>query len=306
MRVMVIGTGYVGSAYARMLHYLGFHPLILSRSWLDYTNPEELEFVLRSYQPDWVINCAGYAGRTVDDCETNCLECYDANLVLPYNIALACGKIPLIHISTGCVFDGPGQFTEEDCPNFLRTVYGVTKLNAEQEILNIKDNCWIFRIRMPFNHQNHPRNWLTKIKNYERILDGINSVTFLDEFCMRSWQLSNKAKPGIYHAAYSIPVSTLVVARMIRPDVVEYDPDEFLKHHVPRSAAVLDCSKFEKAYGATFGDPMCAIRWCLAQMEAATMVGDRSGCAVERSDLLTISDGASARIGYATVSNGCL
>lgn len=264
MKVVVIGTGFVAQAYLRCLHYLGYHPLVLSRSWLDYTDPELLEFTLKSYQPSVVINCAGYTGETVDDCDKNSCECYDANLVLPYNIAMVC-KVPLLHVSTGCVFNGPGQFTEDDCPNFLRTVYGVTKINAEQEIQNIKDDCWIFRIRMPFSHISHKRNWLTKLMKYDQILDGLNSVTWIDEFAMRSWQLWQKAPPGIYHATQRNPVRTLDVARMLKPDVKEYDPVEFLKNHVQRSEAVLDCTKFEKAYGTEFTDTWVALRWCIKE-----------------------------------------
>lgn len=253
----------MAQAYLRCLHYLGYHPLVLSRSWLDYTNNDELSFCLKNYQPDVVINCSGYTGETVDDCQINSCECYDANLVLPYNMALVI-KCPMIHISTGCAFMG-GPFTEEDQPNFLETTYGVTKIHAEDEILNVKPDCWIFRIRMPFSHIPHKRNWLTKLKKYDRILDGLNSVTWIDEFAMRSWQLWQKAPPGIYHAAQKTPVWTLNVARMMRPEVKEYDPVRFLKHHVQRSAAVLGCSKFEKAYGTEFTDSMVALRWCIAQ-----------------------------------------
>lgn len=269
MKAVVIGTGFVAQAYLRCLHYLGYHPLVLSRAWLDYTDSELLEFTLNSYQPDVVINCAGYTGNTVDDCETNATECYDANLVLPYNIALVC-KAPLLHVSTGCVFNGPGQFTEDDCPNFLKTVYGVTKLNAEQEIENIKDDCWIFRIRMPFSHIPHKRNWICKLMKYDLILDGLNSVTWIDEFAMRSWQLWQKAPPGIYHATQKNSVRTLDVARMLKPDVKQYDPVEFLKNHVQRSEAVLDCTKFEKAYGAEFTDTTVALRWCIQNMSGTS------------------------------------
>lgn len=300
MRVIIIGTGYVGSAYARCLHYLGFHPLILSRSWLDYTDPHELNFVLRSCHPDCVINCAGYTGRTVDDCEVNKQECYDSNVTLAKNIADACARIkcPLLHLSSGCIFNGDGPFTEEDEPNFIgkgNPFYTDCKRQAEKEVMKWEAS-WIFRIRMPFNQVNHPRNWLCKLRGYDKILDGLNSVTFLDEFCMRSWQLIWKASPGIYHAAYSTPVSTLQVARMMKPDAGPFNLHEFLKGHIRRSETVLDCAKFEKAYGCSFGDPMAAIRWCL-QMLATTREGCRSGLAVDSSAPLTMSAGASASSG---------
>lgn len=296
MRVIIIGTGYVGSAYARCLHYLGYHPLILSRSWLDYTDPHELEFCLKSYKPDVVINCAGYTGETVDDCETNGMECITANVKLPWNIAGACAGIgcKFIHISSGCIFNCM-EATENDKPNFVSNVYQSSKLYGERLILNRCENSFVFRIRMPFSHLPHKRNWLCKLKNYDRILDGLNSVTWIDEFAMRSWQLWQKAPPGIYHATQRNPVRTIDVARMLKPDVQEYDPSEFLKHHVQRSSAVLDCSKFEKAYGTEFTDTMTALRWCIHMLATTGMV--RSGLAVDSSAPLIMSAGASASKG---------
>lgn len=293
-------------SYLRCLHYLGYHPLVLSRSWLDYTDPNELEFCLKVYQPDVVINCAGYTGETVDDCQTRVRECGDSNMVLPGNIAEICQtlRVPLIHISSGCIFHGDGPFREDfdeegdlGWLNFCDNAYQRTKLFGEQRVAISCDRHWIFRIRMPFSHIPHRRNWLTKLKQYDLILDGLNSVTWIDEFAMRSWQLWQKAPPGIYHAAQKTPVWTLNVARMMRPEVKEYDPVRFLKHHVQRSAAVLDCSKFEKAYGTEFTDSMVALRWCIRQMEADTATTGRSTFAVDNSPERTMSAGASARIG---------
>lgn len=296
MKAVVIGTGFVAQAYLRCLFYLGYHPLVLSRSWIDYTDPHELEFVLKSYQPDVVVNCAGYTGNTVDDCEVNQDECYMANADLPGEIAEACKKTgcSMIHISSGCVFDGEGPFTETDDENHKFNWYQMSKSFGEDNIESACEKHWIFRIRMPFSHIPHKRNWLTKLKNYDRILDGLNSITWIDEFAMRSWQLWQKAPPGIYHACQLNPVRTIDVARMMKPDVQEYDPVEFLKNHVPRSAAVLDSSKFEKAYGTQFTDSMVALRWCV---QAMTNPAISFFDAVPISEERTMSEGASAMIG---------
>ena len=276
MRVVVIGTGYVGQAYLRMLHFLGYHPLVLSRSWIDYYNEEKLRFCLKQYSPDVVINCAGYTGNTVDDCQRNLEENRLANMILPGTISeiAASMKAHLIHVSSGCIFDGAGPFNEEDAPNFCDNSYQRAKLFGEQRVYTGEGPAWIFRIRMPFNHLPHPRNWLMKLCKYDRILDGKNSVTFLDQFAMRSFQLIWKAPPGIYHACESSPVTTAQVARMmfdagLRNKPVELFPysDFAMSGHVPRSAAVLDSSKFEKAYGASFGDPLCALRWSIDRLK---------------------------------------
>lgn len=276
VKIAVIGTGYVASAYLRAIHFLGYSPLVLSRRWSDYTDPDVLERALRanlSGPPAFIINASGYTGATIDDCETNRAECYAANVGAVRVISAAARKIEagLIHVSSGCMFDGPGPFKEEDSPNNLKPWYNQCKMWAEQEVLLSAAKAWIFRIRMPFCQRTHPRNWLWKLAGYPRILDGLNSVTFLDEFAMRSFQLAGKGvkTQGIYHAASSIPLTTLEVTKVLfaagirKAQVQTYLPEDFLRDHVKRSAAVLDSTKFEKAYGAAFGDPMVAIRWCI-------------------------------------------
>jgi dTDP-4-dehydrorhamnose reductase len=308
MKIIVIGTGFVAQAYLRCLYYLGYHPLVLSRSWLDYTNDHEFEFVINSYKPDVVINCAGYTGsNTVDDCETNARECMAVNSGLTARITRSCSKfkIPLIYISSGCMFNGAGPFDECSALNFYDNEYQNSKRIAEIQVhenYNLPQKYWIFRIRMPFSHIPHKRNWLTKLKNYEKILDGLNSVTWIDQFAMRSWQLWQKAPSGIYHACQLNPVRTLDVARLMNPDVKEYDPKEFLlDNHVPRSAAVLDSSKFEKAYGTQFTDSMTAIRWCIGHLQNqnpdSTNPPSSFFDAVPTSEDLIMSEGASAIIG---------
>lgn len=275
-RTLVLGTGYVGSAYLRALHFLGLRPMAQSRSWLDYTDPSQLAHLLDIQKPQLVINAAGYTGNTVDDCETNKEECYSANVSLVRNLGEACKKldISLFHISSGCIFDGCGPFIEDSVPNNLSQFYAQCKIHAEMELATTGARAWVFRIRMPFGPSVHRRSWLCKLAGYDRILDGLNSVTFLDEFAMRSYQLVQKADPGIYHAACSTPVRTEQVARMlfdagVRSKACElFSPADFAAAgHVHRSSAVLDVTKFEKAYGAPFGDPMVALRWCIDRLK---------------------------------------
>ena len=279
MNVAVLGTGYVASAYLRALHFLGHHPLVLSRAWLDYIDQDVLHFCLEAYKPDMVINAAGYTGRTVDDCQVNKEECYQANVVLPRQLASICAGlgVTLMHVSSGCIFDGHGPFKEDDKPNFLQNFYQQCKFSAEQDIVSSKVRSFIFRIRMPFGHYHHERNWLDKLCGHRHVLAGLNSVTMVGSFAMRSFQLASggMGPPGVYHCAESKPVRTEEVAGMLyvaglrkhRCDLIA--PDLFLKAgHVPRSAAVLDVSKFEKAYGAQFGDALVALRWCIDRLAA--------------------------------------
>lgn len=279
-RTLVLGTGYVASAFLRALHFLGLRPQVFSRDWVDYEDPGELQTCIEAGKFQLVINAAGYTGRTVDDCETNKQQCYASNVTLPRNIAQVCKATgaTMLHVSSGCIFQGVGPFTEQDTPNNLAVFYAQCKIHAEREIADTGARAYLFRIRMPFNWQLNPRNWLFKLKNYPKILDGLNSITFLDEFAIRSYHLCQKAEPGIYHATSSVPVRTAFVARMlldagIRQDPVElYRPETFLLDgHVPRSEAVLDVRKFEAAYGAPFGDPILALRWAIENFGVAKL-----------------------------------
>jgi dTDP-4-dehydrorhamnose reductase len=277
-RTLVLGTGYVANAYLRALHFLGLRPRVLSRSWLDYTVESELDHFLLCERPQLVINAAGYTGNTVDDCERNKEECYRSLVTLPRVIGQLCARrdISLIHISSGCIFDGPGPFDEEAIPNNLGQFYAQCKVHAEMELAHTGARAWVFRIRMPFGHLMHRRNLLVKLSNYERVLDGLNSVTFIDEFAMRSYHLLQKAPPGVYHAAGTTPVRTAQIARMLfdcglRKHPVELYPEtDFLAAgHVRRSTTVLNVSKFEKFYGSAFGDPLVALRWCMENFGVA-------------------------------------
>lgn len=276
MKTLILGTGFVGSAYARALLFLGHYPVILSRAWFNY---DQLANLVQLYQPDLVINAVGYTGTTIDDCERvrGRVLSFESNVVLVRNLvaSLRHTDTTLIHISTGCMFTGPGPFIETDRPNNTEPHYIRTKLQAEEEATRHK-RTFIFRIRMPFNQTWSRRNLLVKLITYPEVLEGENSLTFLDEFCMRSLQLIAKAhaEPGIYHAAYPNPVNTRTIAQMlIEADLKmgpyqRYDPEKFLQDgHVQRSQAVLDARKFEETYGAPFGDPVTALRWCIDRMK---------------------------------------
>lgn len=274
MRTVVFGTGYVAAAYLRSLHFLGVYPLVLSRHWINYYDVDAVRLILRAYRPDLVINAAGYSGRNVDECDRPEIkdECHRSHVALPRILAHLTKDLDqrLIHVSTGCIYDGQYPFAESDRPNFTNNYYQSCKLSAERAILDAGGKAWIFRIRMPFSWHKHHRNLLTKLATHDKILDGNNSITFVDEFCMRSIQLVDKAAPGIYHAAYQNPVRTMDIVKMlveagIRTKPIEpYDPQVFLNDkHVRRSETLLDSSKFEVAYGAAFGDPVVALRWCI-------------------------------------------
>ncbi len=262
------GAGYVGQAYQKLLREKGVPFASLARAELDYTQPAVLLAALRAGRPEFLINAAGFTGRpTVDACELHKAECLAANAVLPGRIAEACAAagVPWAHISSGCIYagtrpDGTG-FLEEDTPNFTFrsgpcSFYSGTKALGE-EVLSGQPNLFIWRMRMPFDQMEHPRNYLTKLMRYPRLLSATNSLSERQEFAAATWACWERRVPfGTYNVTNPGRVTTRDVVELIqrsgvcRKDFSYFDNEgEFMRvaAKTPRSHCVLDSSKLARA-----------------------------------------------------------
>ncbi len=109
---------------------------------MDASNVEDVRAVFETHKPTAVIHCA--AMTNVDTCEKDPEGCHLANVVAVENLVNACilHDTKLIHISTDFIFDGTkGPYKEEDIPNPI-SIYGQSKLDAENVIINSKLKNW--------------------------------------------------------------------------------------------------------------------------------------------------------------------
>ncbi len=222
------GSGYVGSAYQTLLQRKGLPFRNLRRADFDYTNQAALTDRLRREKPAFLINAAGYTGKpNVDACELHKTECLFGNGVLPGIIAQACSDagVPWGHVSSGCIYtgaraDGRG-FTENDTPNFtFRTnncsFYSGTKALGE-EVLVGRPDVYIWRLRIPFNEVDNPRNYLTKLIRYDTLLEAANSISQLEEFVAATFACWEKRVPfGTYNVTNPGEVTTREVVDLIK------------------------------------------------------------------------------------------
>ncbi|MFA5930748.1 MAG: sugar nucleotide-binding protein [archaeon] len=158
---------------------------------------------IKKFSPNFVINCAGKTGRpNVDWCEDHKKETLDSNVFLPLNLAKACEKTGsnLVHIGSGCVYEGDNNgigFSETDPPNFYGSFYSITKLLSE-ELLK-EHNPLQLRIRMPIDTEMGPRNFITKISTYKKVINIQNSMTIIEDMLEATEILMKKKKTGIYN-----------------------------------------------------------------------------------------------------------
>ena len=261
------GSGYVGHAYQKHLAGKGLAFRNLRRAELDYSKPAVLREALLRDKPEFLINAAGYTGKpNVDACELHKAECLFGNAVLPGLVAQACAEagVPWGHVSSGCIYNGSRAdgrgFTEEDKPNFCFraspcSFYSGTKALGE-EVLAGSTEIFIWRLRIPFDEFENPRNYLTKLMRYERLLEATNSISHLREFAEATFACWEKRIPfGTYNVTNPGSVTTRGIVERIRRSGVcrkefAYFDDEsaFMRTaaKTPRSNCVLDSGKLER------------------------------------------------------------
>lgn len=264
--ILLLGaSGYIGSAFERFCRSTGRDFRAVSRANTNYYDVDELVRLLQDVRPACLINAAGYSGKpNVDACELHRDECLLANGVLPGIIRRACEQTgtPWGHVSSGCIYTGerPGGrgFTEDDAPNFcFRTdncsFYSGTKALGE-EVLVGAEACYIWRLRIPFNHEDSPRNYLSKLMRYDRLLDARNSLSHLDEFVAAAVDCLERRVPlGIYNLTNGGSITTREVVDLIKDSGLAGEKDfeffasesDFMQQaaKTPRSNCVLDNSK---------------------------------------------------------------
>lgn len=124
----------------------------LTRSELDLTDHRQVEAAWRALQPHAVVHCAAMS-RT-KDCEQRPDDARRINVEATAHLAGLSSSIPFIFLSSGEVFDGRrGWYVEGDEPHPLN-IYGQTKLEAEQIVLQNPLHT-VFRIVLTAGASDH-------------------------------------------------------------------------------------------------------------------------------------------------------
>ncbi len=245
--------------------------------------------MVQDTKANFLINCAGYTGKpNVDACELDKTNCLNANAVLPGILDSACSKagIQWGHVSSGCIYTGDGPqphgFTETDQPNFsFRTnncsFYSGTKALGE-EILHNSDRCYVWRLRVPFDAFDSPRNYLTKLIRYERLLDARNSLSQLDDFVNACLDCHEKRLPfGIYNLTNTGSITAREVVELLGPITPSGKTFQFFESEeefmaeaakTPRSNCVLDNTK-ATSFGLQLPHVHAAIERCVREWQAS-------------------------------------
>jgi UDP-glucose 4,6-dehydratase len=152
-------------------------------------------------------------------------------------------------------------FTETDAPNFSFrdgpcSFYNGTKALGEEAIQEV-GRGYIWRLRIPFDEFDSPRNYLSKVQRYAKVYDNVNSISHRRDFaaaCLDLWL--RRAPFGIYNVTNPGFVTTRQVVGLIEQHLKPTKRFEFwasdeefyrVAAKTPRSNCVLDTAKLSAA-----------------------------------------------------------
>lgn len=210
-KILLTGiNGQVGHALQTAFHasQLPAELIALNRSQLDLTSADQIREVVRTIQPDLIINPAAYTA--VDKAESEPDLAYAINAKAPRLLAEEAERLNarLIHFSTDYVYDGKktAAYLESD-PTDPLSVYGQTKLAGEEAIRAVGLPHLIFRTAWVYGA--YGKNFMNTILRLANERDTLNIVAdqigtptssnAITDALMQILQLGNFEKTGVYH-----------------------------------------------------------------------------------------------------------
>jgi len=191
---------------------------------IDITNYSQLEECITYIQPSFIINTA--AMTNVDTCELKPEECNNLNIEAVKYLTQICTKLNIhfIQISTDFIFDGSkGFYKETDPPNPL-SIYGHSKLKAENIVKNSGVNFSILRTILVYGKVvNLKRNnivlWVKDmLENNKEITivdDQYRMPTYVEDLATACKLIVDKNISGVYHISSNELLSVFEIANQI-------------------------------------------------------------------------------------------
>lgn len=208
MKWLVYGAnGWIGGQVCDTLSKSYENVVIKADARVDDSQSVRLE--IEATQPDRVICLIGrtHGGKytTIDYLEQpgKLTENIRDNLFSPVSLAMICKglNVHMTYLGTGCIFtqdpdeiSNSSGYTEESLPDFFGSGYSTVKgytdrLMHQLDALNV-------RIRMPIIGSHNPRNFITKITKYDKVVNIQNSMTVLPNLIPIMLDLAKKKHTG--------------------------------------------------------------------------------------------------------------
>ena len=248
---------------------------------LDICDKGALDAFVKANNVNVIVNCAAYTA--VDKAEDDVELCYKINRDAVRNIAEVAteNKVKVVHVSTDYVFDGTNYLPyTEDMPVCPATVYGKSKLEGEQALLeNCKESVILRTAWLYSSFGNNFVKTMIKLGN-ERdslgvIFDQVGTPTYAADLADAILQLlSNETfVPGIYHFSDEGVCSwydfTKTIHRManITCDVKPIETKDYPARTPRPHFSVLNKGKIKSTYGISIPHWEVSLEKCIQLLQ---------------------------------------
>lgn len=247
--ILITGaTGTLGSAFARICEKRNLAYHVLTRQEMDISEPASVEAAIQRFKPWAIINAGGYV--RVDDAECESERCMRENALGPTVLALACIRHALrfVTFSSDLVFDGGSGPYVESSPVAPLNVYGRSKAEAEQRVLEADPQALVIRSSAFFgpwdahNFVTQALNTLDAGQPFTAAGDLVVTPTYVPDLVNATLDLLIDKERGIWHLSNGQAVSWAELARRacaiagIDPALVQERPWRELGHVAARPA----------------------------------------------------------------------
>jgi len=201
MRILLTGAnGQLGPYVVDALQAAGHQAVAWrGRADVDLTNDEALRAAFSKAAPQAVIHAAAMSKPAEAFRQPDVARAINVDATRQLVDLCDAADVKLVFVSTDMVFDGDGApYTEADPPT-PRSVYGKTKLAAENEVLDVQRNM-IVRVSLLYGPSRHDTPTLFD-KQAAAVRDGQPVRVFDDEW--RTPLAINDAAAGLVAAATS-------------------------------------------------------------------------------------------------------
>jgi UDP-glucose 4,6-dehydratase len=289
MNVLVLGGGYIGNhLFNQLKHSCNVEQITQKQVDYTYTKVDHGSIDFKSYlhdkRFDIAVNCSGYTGYpNVDGCEDEKWTCWRYNVTAPPKTAatLNAFKIPMIHISSGCIYAGNKFFDETCMPNLgmyadHSSFYSKSKHAGELALEGM--DGFIFRVRMPFCGTSNRKNILMKYLKYENIVSYSNSLTCVYDLCKAIEHFCvhrNTLPQGTYNIVNNGVVTGAQAIDMLRAGGMsnpnwEVVSIESLNLKAARSNCTLSGGKLKEKGKFNMPDVRDSLHSCISQLNERT------------------------------------
>jgi len=230
MRALVIGaSGQVGAALLRVLRARGHeavgtwaHEAFPGLVPLDFTDPAATERLVADTRPDWVLCPAALSH--VDYCEEHPDEAFAANLHGPLAAAKAAARAGagFVYYSSDYVFDGvDGPYAEDARPRPLG-VYGRSKWEGEQAVLEALERALVVRTSVVYGPERQEKNSAYQLiracrsgKGFRPAVDQRASPSYNPDVAAATVECCERELRGTWHLAGADVLDRMAYALLV-------------------------------------------------------------------------------------------